>query len=378
MRKRIGITCVLWLMASVSMAQVPDLLNALDAGGRSMGSGGALNVTNADTLSTFYNPAGLGYLDKGELTIAYRNLPTSRTSITNSYNDPDRSSRGSSGSNSISHIGYAIPFSGVRRGGTGTLAISYTVGGYIDDVGTGPAAGLPDGTGGFTISNYEERRKARSDFYTIAYGRTNAAQNLSYGIGLIYAQQSAEYSQSGTSSSGVFTPFDLSSNGGGFGVIGGVQYIPPRSPNLSLGLSVRSPIQVGHGDTDLYSRIPGRVMLGGAYRREGYRGGKDFLVFGAQIQYFYGGASSFAFDRSTQTVGNVGLEYSYGLGEARLPFRIGYMSVPGGGDAFGARNAFTYGIGYRPNDGNYSIDLSWATPQGGGNDFALTATYRFR
>ncbi|MGE0001848.1 MAG: hypothetical protein AB7T05_07245, partial [Fimbriimonadaceae bacterium] len=43
-------------------AQIPDLLNALDAGGRSMGAGGATGVTDANTLSTYHNPAGLAFV----------------------------------------------------------------------------------------------------------------------------------------------------------------------------------------------------------------------------------------------------------------------------------------------------------------------------
>ena len=59
------IPCALFSLSSAATAQVPDLLNALDAGGRAMGLGGANNATNVDTLSAFYNPAALAYLDTG-------------------------------------------------------------------------------------------------------------------------------------------------------------------------------------------------------------------------------------------------------------------------------------------------------------------------
>ncbi len=53
------------------------------------------------------------------------------------------------------------------------------------------------------------------------------------------------------------------------------------------------------------------------------------------------------------------------------------MSIPAGGDGYGSRNAYTYGIGFRPTAGNYSLDLNFATPEGGGSDVALWVSYRF-
>jgi len=368
------------MLATCSYGQVPDLLNALDAGGSSLGAGGALYGTNADTLSTFYNPAGLGYLTRTEVGLAYRNLPSSRSSITGTYNNPVRESQGQRGSNTISHLGVALPFSRILRNAPGTIALAYTIGGYVDDVATGPATGLPDGTGTFNIGGFVERVRARLDTYTLAYGRTNASQNLSYGAGIILAQQQVDYAQEGISVGGGFSPFSLSSTGSGIGLLAGVQYIPPRAPNFSLAASLRSEIDLqGNDDTSfLYDKIPGRFLLGGAFRREGYRGGRDYLVAGAQLQYFFGGSGSFALARDTQSVFGLGIEYGYTLGTATVPVRIGYQSVGRGGSGFASRNAFTYGIGYRPNNGDYSINFSWTAPQGGGADFAIFASYRFR
>jgi len=377
--QRIGLTLAAWTLAAVSMAQAPDLTNALDPGSASSGAGGAFGATNANTLSSYLNPAGLGYISGTLFGISYRNLPSSTTSITGTYTDPRRSTDGQMGQSRISHVGWALPFSRIKRGAAGTLAVSYTVGGFIDDIGTGPSGGLPDGTGAFTINGFTEHKKAKADFYTVAYGKTNAAQNLAFGLGLVYVQQQITFSQSGDSGGVGFTPFDLSSTGNGFGVIGGVQYVPPKSPNVSFGLSVRSPIDLTNNQetAPIYDRVPGRILAGTAIRRDGLRGGKDFAVLGLQIESFFGGKSSLAFDRNGQTTAGVGLEYSYQLGSARLPLRVGYSAVPSGGDAFGDRNTMTYGIGYRPNDSNYGVDLSWGSSNGGGKDFVIAATYRF-
>ncbi|MGV3618300.1 MAG: hypothetical protein ACO1SV_23490 [Fimbriimonas sp.] len=363
--------------AALASAQVPDVLTALDAGGRSMGAGGALGATNADTLSSFLNPAGLGYLTKAQIGITYRNLPQSRTSLTGSYERPNRNTRGDRGDNAITHFGYAFPFA--RLGGT--LALSYTLGGYIDDTAvTGPGVGLPSDSGAFTVGNFTERRRARADYYTLAYGRTNASQTLSYGVGVTYLQQLVEYSQSGESiPAGSFSPFALDSNGGGVGLIAGVQYSPPRTPNVSVAASLMTPIDLsGNGDTSaFYDRVPGRALVGIAARRDGLRSNQDYLVMGSQVEYYFEGRGNLAFDRTDQTGLGVGLEYGYGLGSATLPIRVGYRALSSGGLDYGTRNAFTYGIGYRPRDGRYGIDLSWSKPQGGGSDLGISASYRF-
>jgi hypothetical protein len=364
-------------LAGLVSAQTPDLLTGLDAGGASMGAGSALGSTNANTLSSFLNPAGLGYISRATVGITYRNLPRSRTNLTGSYERPNRDTRGDHGDNAITHFGYAFPLARVG----GTLAFSYTVGGYIDDVAvTAAGVGLPSESGAFTVGNFTERRRARANYYTFAYGKTNATQTLSYGVGLTYLQQQVDYSQSGESiPAGTFSPFSLSSQGSGVGVIAGVQYVPPRSPNMSLAASIMTPIDLnGNEETEaFYDRVPGRMLLGGAVRQEGFRGGRDFLVMGGQVEYYYGGRGNLAFDRTDQTGMGVGLEYGYSLGDSTLPLRVGYRALSSGGLDYGPRNAFTYGIGYRPRDGRYGIDFSWSAPKEGGYDFGVSATYRF-
>src|SRR5690348_16132762 len=114
-------------MATPTLAQVPDLLNALDSGGRAMGMGGALYPTSSDTLSSYYNPAGLGYVAQTTVGIAARNLPQSHTTVSGDFNNPNLSSKGVIGNKEITHFGVILPFA---KGG---LGLSYTVGGYIDD-----------------------------------------------------------------------------------------------------------------------------------------------------------------------------------------------------------------------------------------------------
>jgi hypothetical protein len=366
--------------APSAQAQVPDLLNALDAGGRSMAMGGANNATNVDTLSSYYNPAALGYLDTREVGLVYRNLPGSQTTLTGSRSNPNQSSDGIAGTRTITHAGFASPVRDLFGRGSGTLGISYTIGGYVND--DARAGTLTDGP--LTLHNYRLTREAKSTFYNLSYGKA-VNNGLSYGLGLVFASQKIAYSENATAvdSTNAAVPFgsvDASSTGSGIGAIVGALYTPVTSPSWTFGASVRTPINLsGNGSTSSeYDEIPGRILLGATWRREGFRQGKDYLLLGGQIQHFFGGDSSRFFDRNPQTVFGLGAEYNLGIESGRIPIRIGFIQIPSGGDGFDSRNAFTFGLGYRPNRIPVGLDLSWAVPENGGFDFSIAASYRFK
>ena len=367
------------LLAAGAEAQVPDLLNALDAGGRSMATGGANAVTNVDTLAAYYNPAALGYLDTREVGFVYRNMPKSNTRLSGSRNDPDIDSDGKSGDRSLTHAGFATPVRELFGRGSGTLGIAYTVGGYIDDTAT--AGSLSDDP--LTLTNYRLRREAKASFYSLSYGKA-VNSGLSYGAGLVFASQEIRYSETALANDGNNPVFNLDthgdSTGTGVGVILGALYTPPSQPEWTFGLSYRSPIDLsGNGDTSgAYDTVPGRLIAGATWRREGFREGKDYLLIGGQVQSFFGGDSSRFFDRDPQTLFGFGLEYSLGTERGRVPLRVGFATVPGAGDGYGSRNAFTFGFGLRPNRYPVGIDVSYAVPEGGGYDFSIAASYRFK
>jgi hypothetical protein len=364
-------------LSASSLAQVPDLLTAFDAGGRALGMGGSVYATGADTLSTYYNPAGLGYLNQNQLGAAYRNLPRSSTVAAGEFDDPRLDSTGFRGSNALSHLGIAYP---LRGGQNGTLGLSYTIGGVFNDHRTGNNLT----SGSLSVQDYDERAEAQSDFYTLAWGKANSSQTFSFGVGLQYVQQHVSDRVTGRlvdSNNQTVSFLDSSSDetGNGLGIIAGIQWVPRNNPNVSFGLSYRSEVNLTNNDetAGLYDKIPARLLAGAAMRQDGLRGGRDFIVWGAQIQHFFGGGSSQLFDRNPQTVAGLGMEYNYQSANYRLPVRLGYNIVPAGGDGFGNRNAFTFGIGYRPLDNRFGIDLNFASPQRGGYDMSLSVNYRF-
>ncbi|CAN5452928.1 hypothetical protein BH11ARM2_BH11ARM2_28500 [soil metagenome] len=382
-RVRIALSLGVVSCAATGYAQVPDLLTAFDAGSASAGAGGAFQGLAADPSSAHTNPAGLGYAYPRTLQLTRRNVPESRSSVSGNYNSLVRSSTGDSGTQEFTSIGYTLPASAIKRGAPGMLAFTYHVGGPIDDLGSGPSGGAIPVASGLNVINFQEERHARTEFYTIAYGRTYGQGNLSVGLGLTYAQQKTSFKQTGDvvddngqPINGVLTFPDQKSRGGGFGLIAGLQYSPTSSPDITFGASVRTPISVG--SNSLYEVIPGFVMLNAAYRLPGLRSGRpDYAVVGAQSQTFFGGKRSLYFDRKTQSTWGLGVEYSLFLGNVRLPLRIGYLSIPSGGDGFASREGLTYGLGYRPAGGNYSFDANFMRVSGGSTDLSLTVSYRF-
>jgi hypothetical protein len=370
--------CVLSIGAQ---AQIPDLLNAFDAGGRSLGMGGALHGSDPSSMSAYYNPATLGYVTKGEVDLALHNLPNSTSSVFNSRSNPTFQSQAHSGAKAVTDVGIAVPVKPLFGKGKASVALSYNVGGYVHDRAQGPANGLPDSD--LTIENYRLARSIRTDFVTLAYGQTIPNRTLAFGLGIIYAQTATQYNESGTAidSGGNNVGFagsnvDYLSHGVGF-IVGG-QFIPAKIPNFSLGISYRSPIGMNAGQySSVYDRIPSRLLADASYRFDGVLQKGDYAVLAAQYQYFFDADSTIAFDQSTQSVYGVGLEYDRTFGNFRIPIRVGYESASAGGVGFEERNVFTYGIGFRPNDSKYSLDFNWSTMEGGGKDFGISAGYRF-
>lgn len=341
-----------------------------------MGMGGVGYLTGSDTFSSFFNPAGLGYIDRPRFGLAFRNLPTSRSVATGNFNDQDLVSEGEGGSRGLSHIGYATPM-----GSRGTFGVSLTLGGYLDDTRVGDNLV----SGALFVRNYRERIKIRSDFLTLGYGRATADGTMSWGISALYAmfgiknRQEGELFDSGNNLVGTLD-VDNSETATGLGVVAGVMFSPRNSPNMSLGFSYRSEIDLTNNSNTaaIYDKVPARLAGGIALRRDGLRNGNDFLVYGAEVQHFFRGKNSPLADRKEQTVGAIGIEYNYVAGFGRLPIRVGFQGVPAGGRGFGPRNALTYGIGYRPAGSELSIDLNFAKPEGGGADMSLSVSYRFK
>ncbi len=359
-------------VVQLATAQVPDLLNALDTGGRAMGVGGATSTTDASPQSALDNPAGLAYVKSPTTTLVLRNLPKSTTTIGGTFTDRSLSTRAGSGRTALSHFGYAMPY---RKG---TLGFSYTIGGFIDDL--SGAANLPNGA--TSIRNLREERKAQTDFFTFSYGESRGSIN--YGFGIVVANQYTKFSQeyqvfdAGNQQVGS-TNTTASDNGIGVGLVVGAQGSVGNGGSQTWGASVRTPINI-QNNTDtagIYDQIPGKLSVGTAGRLDQFARGSDFLVWGAEVDYYFGGQGNKVFARDNYFGFGLGVEYSYHRGDDRFPIRLGYQYSPSGGDGFSDRNALTFGLGYRPANRPYSVDLSFARPSKGSQfDFALGVTYR--
>lgn len=355
-----------------ALAQVPDLLNALDTGGRAMGVGGASRVTDAGTQSALDNPAGLAFVTSPTSSLILRNLPSSNVVASGNFADRDTQTRANSGRFGLSHVGYATPFRG------GTLGVSYTVGGFINNLTTGDNLR----SGATTIRNLREETRAQTDFFTISYGRQNRGTN--FGLGLVVANQYTKFDQrylifDGGNQQVGQNDVRVADNSLGLGLVLGVQANADETGGLVWGASLRTPIDLsGNADTRaVYDRIPGKLSLGAAGRLDQQFRNDDFLVWAANVDYFFGGQEDKIISRRNTLGFGLGLEYSYHQGSTRFPVRLGYSFVPAGGDGFSDRHAITFGLGFRPANQPFSFDLSLARPQRGTKlDLALGFNYR--
>jgi hypothetical protein len=308
----------------------------------------------------------LGYVSESAVGIVARNLPRSSTTASGDFNSPTLETTGKSGNREITHFGFNIPFA------KGALGLTYTVGGFIDDFRTGNVT-----IGGDPVSNYAERIRAKTEFFTLAYGTSSRDQSFSWGAGVQFVQAALADQLAGTVNNVPLSGTDLATTNGLAGIIG-VQF-NPKGGKMSWGLSYRSEVNLSDNDstTFLMDKIPARLMGGVAFRQDGLRGGKDFLVYGAELSHFFASQNgSQNFSRKEQTTAGFGFEYNHERGGARIPLRVGFNFVPGAGPGFGDRNAITFGIGYRPANERFSIDLNLARPQHGGFDLGLSLNYK--
>lgn len=375
-RKLVALIGLALLSLRGAVAQIPDLLTAFDAGGRAMGLGGSIYGAGADNASVGTNPAALGFMDGRLFSIAFRNLPGSNTAASGTFANPNLTTRQTAGGTALSHMGYSMPM------GRGMMGISYNVAGFIRDfkVSNGNLT-LP---GGASVQNYREVIRLKTDLITIAFGAATNSGTATWGAGIVLAQQYLSNLQTyelvpAGGSPTPNPPLNVEGTGVGIGLVVGMQFLPPGIPNTSIGLSLASPITISNSNVlkAYYDKIPARATASIARRMDGMRGGRDYIVFGTSVDAFFGGRSGATYSQRHHFAVGAGLEYNYGMGNARIPVRIGFKGITNPKRPFKEYSAMTFGIGYRPLNGRYSVDLNFGAPTGGGGrDMAVGFTYK--
>jgi hypothetical protein len=352
-----------------AVAQIPDVLNSFEMGGRGMGMGGSIYSNVTDATASYWNPAGLGHVSTSVAEISYRNRPSNNTTLTGSFSNPDESTDPQFGRNQISFVGAAVPM------GRGTIGLSYAVGGHARELRRGE--GLVVDPGENITANSNTLDQVTQEFITLAYG-FKRGDAMSLGLGLVVARESILSAsqillfQNGNPIPGP-DPTDTSEDATGIGAIVGVQFT--SGPNTSYGLSFRSPISLSGYDelNSLSDEIPAKVQGGMLFRKDGLRGGKDFVIAGIDAAYFFKANSGKAFQRDGHVSGGVGVEYNLSQRWGWIPIRLGAHATSSGGPGFKARTLFTFGAGYRPNGGNFWLDFAAATGSGQNKpDFAVS------
>ena len=362
------------VMSAVAHAQIPDMLNALDAGSRSTGMGSSLLGTGADTHSVLNNPAGLGYVSSPSMSLSFRNLPESSTTARNDFRNPDLSTKGEAGDFSLTHLGY------VRPNKRGAVGVSYTVTGFVRDQRVGLGELTLDA--GSTVRNYREKTQAKIDMFAASIGTKSKDGLKTYGAGLVVASTHVQNRQSYDIATGGITnpatPINSSGTGTGIGLVVGAQMIPAGNRNLILGLSARTPIDLRGNDNtkDILDKIPGKIQASAALRKNGLGGGDDYAIYGAYLERYFRGETGQFLSRKGVFTGGFGVEYNKATSNARIPVRLGYQFVPKGGDGFKDRSSITFGLGYRPYDSNIGVDLSFGSSSQRGFDAGISLSYR--
>ncbi len=369
--------------ASQGMSQIPDLLTAFDAGGRSLGMGSSIGASGTGPNAAINNPAGLGYATSKELSLTFKNLSESTTTISRNFVNPDYSTDGQSGGRSLTQVGFSTPL----NRGRGVIGLNYSVGGFISDNRTG--TNLIDGD--TIIKNFNEQLRAKTDFFTLGYGRATSDYRSSFGIGVVFASHSTRnlqayqlFDNNGSPNNfgdDVFLSNQSLDNSGqmsGIGLVAGLQFNPDG--NTSIGVSARSPISLNGSSEveDYYSRIPGRLSVGAAKRLSRGGSSQDFLLVGGQVDLFFGGSDGILNRDDSQLAFGAGAEYNYRLRNAYIPVRIGFRTIGKGGDGFQRANAFTYGLGYNPDKSDLSFGLDFGNNSQGGTDMSLSLSFRFK
>lgn len=357
------------MAAAGAVAQIPDVLNSFEMGGRAMGMGGSIYSNITDASASYWNPAGLGHITSSVAEINYRNRPSNNTTLTGPFSNPDESTDPQFGRNQISFAGAAVPM------GRGTLGLSYAVGGYARELRRGE--GLVVDPGENITANVDTMDAITQEFITLAYG-FKRGDAMSLGAGLVIARETImnasriQLFQNGNPIPSP-DPTDTKEDATGIGAILGAQFT--AGPNTSYGVSIRTPIKLsGYDELSSFSdTIPARLQAGMLFRKDGLRGGKDFAIAGIDAAYFFKANQGKAFEREGHVSGGVGVEYNLSQRWGWIPVRLGVHATSPGGPGFKARTLFTFGLGYRPHGNNFWFDIAAATGSGQNKpDFAVS------
>jgi long-subunit fatty acid transport protein len=380
--------CVSLCALSALGQGIGDTLYSLDVGGRGYGMGGAFAAVADDVTAAAWNPAGLAYLQRPEFQIVARSMPSYETMQSGSALEPVERTKGSAGAQQASFVGLALPLNGTNAGLSGTLALAFWRGGYFEEsiYATRLTSGDPESE--LEIRPREGQTRLLIDYFSLSYGfRLNESTML--GIGGIYAQPDMDYylretivdpDDPGNPLGTTESVIDATGNGfgGQVGIIGSL-----AQGKGNWGISFRSEIQVSNFDAaeSFLDTIPARLSVGANYLLSQVRRGSavDFLVGAAQVDHYFGANEGLSDDRGDVTNFGIGMQYTLSVGRNLLPIRVGFHSYEAGNTRFFEdEDIFTFGFGYRPKDGSWSIDLDFgSSSQHSGLDFSLSVGYAF-
>ncbi len=312
----------------------PDFLQTLGVGSRSVAMGNAYSAIADDPSATFWNPGRLGVLTRRQLMLHFRpglettsDLRWSRLTTA----DPETFSQSldrRAGGLQPTFASFVYPLSSKWAGGTGTIGVSYTLGGYFNlDATRRRTLGTVADPTTFSETLDHDWQLMRNSYLTVAYGHQwspLANKRGTLGVGVAYYRVTSD-SQSlhqtettawdDTLQQQVTSKTDTQrvDRGHGDGFSLGVYYqtgVPPQAglgtgdekltastTTWSFAACYRSKADLkgmGFGEA-MASEVPDRLTLGVAYNSflpgQSATGERDRVVIAAEIQRFSGANS---------------------------------------------------------------------------------------
>lgn len=380
------------ILAAPLPAEEPgNTLYSLGIAGRGYGMGGAFAAIADDVTATAWNPAGLAYLTRPEFQVMMRSMSDSNTAQFGSVANTTSITESGNGSQKVDFFGAALPLGkngrGLLRGGT--LGFAFWKGGFYENhlFAARLTSGDPDSD--LEIRPRVQDMRSMVDYFTVAYGWQPSSAKLKFGIGLVYAQQSFDFNKTET----IVDPNDpgnplgttttqINETGSGvgahLGVIGKIE-----GGRGNFGATFRSEIKLSDfGAADTFAeKIPAQLSGSLSYvLREVKRGETtDYLLGAVQVDHFFAANGGLTAATSDFTNFGLGLSYSLSWRGASIPVRVGFHNYQSGGSSlFSNEQVFTFGLGWRPTDSLYSIDLDFGSSnRHSGMDVSLAFGYRF-
>ncbi len=362
------IACSILAMLALPVAAAdgcpPDTEQFLGVGARADAMGNAFVAIANDPTAAYWNPAGLSFLNKTEVSAVVKTLPgitqdtyfgSTDFSVFPGFADGATTSSAGTSSGETAFIGISARI-GKNPARGGTLSISRSLAGFLNRDWTIYQEFFPLELGEADTLTIVTRDELRVDYNTISYGwkQTDA---LSLGVGVLQAV--AKNRVSGTVEEtwlGDPEPFvaeiePATIEGKGYGAIIGALWNPlfKGTRNLTVGASYLTKISLSNFEGASFGdERPDRLLLGANYRQPAAGDSENEVQWSLQLSRNGSANTEAGGDLARNSVWNFyfGGEYDIRRGSLSVPIRYGlFTNKTPNSNVYGSETWLTLGLG---------------------------------